>query len=74
MLNIEYQLPCLLFSVKRDVEATIAKSRSQVLHVCLVCLCFSDNYIVLEVFFGQLRTETITQSLSYDALSFIGKC
>jgi hypothetical protein len=36
-------------------------------------MCCSDNFVKLEIYYGELKTESVTQSLAYDIGSFFGK-
>jgi hypothetical protein len=35
------------------------------------CIC-SDNFVKVDVYYGELKSEVVTQDLAYDVQSFFG--
>jgi len=42
-------------------------------YVATLLFHFSDNFLILEIFFGKLMTEEVIQMTSYDGFAFFCK-
>ena len=41
-------------------------------HIELVVVCHRDNFVKVEIYYGELKSETIIQNPAYDVPSFFG--